>query len=255
MSDVKKVIWSKEQEVQDINKSGAPIVCHGNFSAANLFTAGTVSGANVTSGDEPGHTHSSISVAEPLWISGATLYPARADQVISGAGLITTGLISGADFYTSGTISGATLDVLNGQIKFPATANPSADVNTLDDYEEGTWTPSVGGDATYTSQIGLYTKTGNIVTLHCQLTINVLGTGSTTTITGAPFVSTFGEATGSVAYFTSLATNIYWLSPAISIQNILFHGQTALDGSANPNLPIFGNGAAIYFTIIYPTST
>src|SRR4051794_8182039 len=28
-----------------------------------------------------------------------------------------------------------------GQIKFPGTQNPSADANTLDDYEEQAWTP------------------------------------------------------------------------------------------------------------------
>ncbi len=39
----------------------------------------------------------------------------------------------------------------NGQIRFPATQNPSADANTLDDYEEFTWTPALSfatmGDA------------------------------------------------------------------------------------------------------------
>lgn len=56
-----------------------------------------------------------------------------------------------------------------GQIKFPATANPSADVNTLDDYEEGTFTPTftfgTPGNLvrTYSIQAGDYTKIGNRV--------------------------------------------------------------------------------------------
>lgn len=55
------------------------------------------------------------------------------------------------------------------QFNFPATAVDSTDPNTLDDYEEGTWTPSLTfetpGDLaiTYSSQTGKYTKIGNRV--------------------------------------------------------------------------------------------
>lgn len=57
-----------------------------------------------------------------------------------------------------------------GQIKFPATQNPSADANTLDDYEEGTWTPTLTfqtpGDlnVVYDIRTGVYTKIGRLVT-------------------------------------------------------------------------------------------
>lgn len=57
----------------------------------------------------------------------------------------------------------------NKLLKFPATQNNSADVNTLDDYEEGLWTPvltfATPGDlaVTYAIQTGTYTKIGNIV--------------------------------------------------------------------------------------------
>ena len=58
---------------------------------------------------------------------------------------------------------------------------------TSDDYEEGTWTPSLGGTATYNNQTGTYTKIGNMVFIRGVMFVNVLGTGSTTTITGLPF--------------------------------------------------------------------
>jgi len=54
-------------------------------------------------------------------------------------------------------------------ITFPATQSASADANTLDDYEEGTWTPvftaSTPGtfSATYSTQVGAYNKIGNLV--------------------------------------------------------------------------------------------
>lgn len=58
--------------------------------------------------------------------------------------------------------------LLFGQLKFPATQNPSSNANTLDDYEEGTWTPILGGATsqtgqTYSSQIGTYVKIGRLV--------------------------------------------------------------------------------------------
>ena len=71
---------------------------------------------------------------------------------------------------TSATSGGGVLQVSNG-ITFPATQSASANVNTLDDYEEGTWTPtfsfSTNGDlsVTYTTQVGSYTKIGNTVRL------------------------------------------------------------------------------------------
>jgi len=65
---------------------------------------------------------------------------------------------------------------------------------TLDDYEEGTWTPTLRGSGaagsyTYTSGFGRYTKVGNLVTLSCSLdniTEVSAGTGYLQ-ITGVPF--------------------------------------------------------------------
>jgi len=98
-----------------------------------------------------------------------------------------------------------------GQIKFPATANPSGDANTLDDYEEGTWTPvftfATPGDlnVAYSTQLGTYTKVGRLVTAMCTIS---LGTFTHTTaaggaqITGLPFTSANDSqnAVGSTAW-------------------------------------------------------
>jgi hypothetical protein len=84
-------------------------------------------------------------------------------------------------------VSGTT-PTLNG-ITFPATQVPSADANTLDDYEEGTWTPNVNqGTATITSVSGQYTKIGNRVICSFGFTCN--STGSVTFIGGLPFTVT-----------------------------------------------------------------
>ena len=102
---------------------------------------------------------------------------------------------------SSGYVFDALMDLSGsaaGQIKFPSTQNASADANTLDDYEEGTWTPvltaaTVGNlSVTYTSQTGWYTKIGRTVTAH----FNIITSAFTHTtasgnaqITGLPFTS------------------------------------------------------------------
>jgi hypothetical protein len=61
-----------------------------------------------------------------------------------------------------------------GGLKFPPTQIPSADPNTLDDYEEGTWTPNVtntGYTYTYSNQTGTYTKVGRKVTLSWRVAV------------------------------------------------------------------------------------
>jgi len=67
-----------------------------------------------------------------------------------------------------------TLFLTNGNINFPDTANVSADANTLDDYEEGTWDPQVSdatpNNATQSLDLGRYQKCGNQVTLLCRVT-------------------------------------------------------------------------------------
>jgi hypothetical protein len=66
-------------------------------------------------------------------------------------------------------VGGATAAASGAGITFPATQSASSDANTLDDYEEGTWSPELlsdGGSAagkTYTTQLGRYTKIGNVV--------------------------------------------------------------------------------------------
>jgi hypothetical protein len=53
-------------------------------------------------------------------------------------------------------------------ITFPATQSASSNANTLDDYEEGTWTPDQGSGLVLVgafSSAGYYTKIGNVVTI------------------------------------------------------------------------------------------
>ena len=142
-----------------------------------------------------------------------------------------------------------------GGIAFPATAVPSADPNTLDDYEEGTWTPSVGGDATYHSQLGDYVKIGKTVFIWCQFQINVLGTGSTTTISGLPFtVGTQGDRQGgSVSYLAASAINVIYIAVQLTktATTCTFNYSAAAGASLSIDGAIFGNSARVDFSSSY----
>jgi hypothetical protein len=85
------------------------------------------------------------------------------------------------------------IHLTGGQIGFPATQSASADANTLDDYEEGTWTPGVSFGAgttgiTYTTQTGVYTKIGRVVNVSAYIVLSAKGSDTgAALITGLPF--------------------------------------------------------------------
>ena len=90
-------------------------------------------------------------------------------------------------------VGGATPSTSGSGISFPATQSASSEANTLDDYEEGTWTPALtfsSGSVTYYDQTGQYTKVGNLVTVSFWLRVQAISSPSgTLTITGLPFNS------------------------------------------------------------------
>lgn len=103
-----------------------------------------------------------------------------------------------------------------GQIKFPAAQNASSDPNALDDYEEGTWSPTLqfGGGSTgiiYVTQTGRYTKFGNRVFLTAQIALSAKGSSiGDATIAGLPFnqISSTPSVNGSIFFadYFSLAS-------------------------------------------------
>jgi hypothetical protein len=99
---------------------------------------------------------------------------------------------------SSGNANGGILQLSSG-ITFPATAVAASDANTLDDYEEGTFTATVqgsttSGTATYTTQTAQYTKIGNRVLFN----LRIIYTGGTGTgnlrVGGLPFTSSSSMA-------------------------------------------------------------
>jgi hypothetical protein len=86
--------------------------------------------------------------------------------------------------------------------------------NLLDDYEEGTWTPSLEsngqiGSFTYTQQAGFYTKIGRLVHVSCNIAWSAKpSTGGTFRVSGLPFAYNANSYTNdlgvSVGYSTGM---------------------------------------------------
>ena len=92
-------------------------------------------------------------------------------------------------------VGNATPSTSGAGITFPATQSASTDANTLDDYEEGAWTPVLGGATSetgqaYDRQAGRYVKVGRLVTCSFDVALSTEGTiTGNATLKGFPFVS------------------------------------------------------------------
>ena len=162
---------------------------------------------------------------------------------------------------TSGTVVvTGTTPTLNG-ITFPATQVPSADANTLDDYEEGTWTPiasgtSTAGSATYTDRIGKYTKIGNTVTVMCSLGWSAhTGTGDIT-VSGLPFTSASYSsnaiwAAGVYANDMNFGTSATQLAAFVVEANTLITFRGMINNATRVNVPLDTVVGNLVFNLTY----
>ena len=151
-----------------------------------------------------------------------------------------------------------------GQIAFPATQNPSADPNTLDDYEEGTWTPTLTfltpGDlnVVYSLRTAAYTKIGNlinIVWLMSTSTFTHTTASGIALITGLPFDASlegFGgmQLTGfTKANYTDFSCDI---QPGFSRSAIIASGSGQPSGALNTADMPTGGTVVVCSSTTYP---
>jgi hypothetical protein len=227
----------------------------GTGSTTGNFTVGSAGSAGYTLLGIQGATGGALD-----WYAGATkqweIYNAagvlqiydvvnatpRADITTTGFDLYGNLAVTGTGKVSTGfAVGGATPGT--GGIAFPATAVAVADANTLDDYEEGTFTPTLGGTTTYTVQSGKYTKIGDRVFFTIQFAISAIGTGSTTQISGLPFTTGGIPEGATVAYFSSSATNIVSLYAQIPQSNTVIdlYSQTAAASGLGANAIFTGS--------------
>jgi len=153
-------------------------------------------------------------------------------------------------------VGGATAAASGAGITFPATVSASSDANTLDDYEEGDWTPVLSGGTTttYTTQTGRYTKIGRFVFVRGVLVINSVGNGSKFKVAGLPFtVATITPGgTFTVGYFQDVAVNTTSIAGyARSAETVADFYSTASAAGTMGNLDVFKNTTRIDFAGCY----
>jgi hypothetical protein len=130
-------------------------------------------------------------------------------SVASGASLTSPGLTLSDNILFNTASKGIYLGVTS------ATA-----ANLLDDYEEGTWTPTIQASGThydsvtYTVQQGRYTKVGRLVTAHFRVQISAVTIGSATgniNVESLPFTCSSADSTGQagcVSYVSDVNFNL-----------------------------------------------
>lgn len=124
---------------------------------------------------------------------------------------------------------------------------------TIDTYEVGTWTPSVGGTATYIMQSGSYVKFGSTVFVRGAMTINAIGTGNTGVIFGLPYSATAGTnhpLTDGIS--SGLAASPVSITPVVvgGSSSVTYYGRTA-GAVTSSALALFGNLSHVEFSGSY----
>ena len=135
-----------------------------------------------------------LAMGEPLLVGTPSDATITGSKLASNIGISTTGNIATTG---SGTLSVAGNTTLSGTAAITGLITASAGVaiggtgsaNTLDDYEEGTFTPALSGPSsvTFNTQFGEYTKVGRTVFAHFHLNIASVSGGSNYRVLGWPF--------------------------------------------------------------------
>jgi len=154
---------------------------------------------------------------------------------VSGGNVIIGTAGKGIDFSANTHAAGMTSELLN-------------------DYEEGTWTPTIqglttGGTTTYTTQSGKYTRIGRQIT--CTGVVEwsaATGTGSMV-VGGLPVNATSVGASATIGYATLGATNVTSIAGlVVGAANYFNLYKYAAGASANITVE---NTGLLYFSITY----
>ncbi len=152
----------------------------------------------------------------------------------------------GAHFTSVGNLAFAS----GKGIDFSATAGTGTS-ELLDDYEEGVYTPTLGGmsggTVTYTTQTGIYTKVGRQVTVYFKIVVNTNTNTGGNTFLSVPFSASTGGFVGPLGINTSSNAAITHVSFFASGTQAYFY--TAGGGTLNGSAVV--NGSQLQGSITY----
>ena len=180
---------------------------------------------------------------------GGAAYQVDFRQSNTEVGSITVTASTGTEYRTV-TYGGSGAYLQKSGVTFPATQQASSDANTLDDYEEGTWTPALVADTgpssiTYYDRGGSYTKIGNVVYINVFIAVGTTFSGASGNlyITGLPFTS--GGGSVNAPAMTGWSSNLgygagYTLTPLIIYANTRIWMTRSISGSGYSFAPASG---------------
>jgi len=203
------------------NTAGDTLVCDITGATVTLVYTGATYGWNV---------------AAQVGGNGGTAVTLTGTQTLTNKTLTSPTLTTPVASTTIG-VGAATPSGSGSGITFPATQSASTNANTLDDYEEGSWTPvpvaNAGSITSYTSS-GSYIKIGTNVIVTGVFTLTNAGTGSSgMTVSGLPFTP-LTHSYGVVRETASTGT-IYFVNARISDSAL------NLQTSTNGEVPVTTN--------------
>jgi hypothetical protein len=141
-------------------------------------------------------------------------------------------------------ISGAA----QGKLKFPATQSASSNANTLDDYQEQSFTlaDASGAGLSITNTSLSYTKIGRLIVAQFDITYPVTADGTNASLSGLPVTSNNSNRGGGFVSNTNYVATagLYFFVNPNAITFRIFDGATQL---TNANL----SGKTLSGTIIY----
>jgi len=183
---------------------------------ANLVIAGDVSGT--------------VTLAAPSTAGTTTLtLPTTNGTLVTTASGQTLNSPTIATPTITGQATIPTINLTGGQITFPATQSASANANTLDDYEEGTWTPVIENSSGSQSislgaSAGDYIKIGRMVWVGISayaINSSAITASSHMFLRGFPF--SCGTTNANPCYISSVMSQY----PAQPVSLIDFQGTSA----------------------------
>lgn len=148
-------------------------------------------------------------------VSGATPYPANINANTNYAGF---DVFTGTKLYS-------------GSLQFPATPIASSDPNTLDDYEEGTWTPSNQYVTLTINETSIYRKIGSLVYASFDVTFPASANTNLAEIVGLPFNVGSGMTEAVSVTFSDYGSLVYMYTVFASGANIYNASGVALQNT------------------------
>jgi len=176
----------------------------------------------------------------------------------AGALRFTTANTERARFNDTGAfvLAGGTTTANGIGITFPATQSASSNANTLDDYEEGTFSPSLDGYSAINMTVrqGVYVKIGKTVYVRGKITWTSRTVSANVYVSNLPFnrsQTTFDNSAQALHVQEANGTTRTWLLPYTTTNN----WYAVTDGSGVPSTDPYGASGTIIFSGTYDTDS